>query len=75
MVRFVGYEACDIVPTKWVTVHGVEGDKVAVWYPDCHSNYPKKCLNLVRAAGEPDKATSKIYIVKVLYLTGMLCVN
>ena len=24
---------------------------------------------------EPDKATSKIYIVKVLYLTGMLCVN
>lgn len=77
VVRFIGYDESDIVPTKWLTLEETEGDTVGVWYPDCHADYPEKCLKLVRAAKEPDRATSKVYMVKLMYTTGlrMLCAS
>ena len=70
VVQFVGYDTCDIVPTSWITVEDGEDDTVKSWYPSFSITHPKKCLQLVRAAGPPDQNNAHQYDVKMMYLTG-----
>ena len=65
----MGFESCDVVPTEWVTLEIGDGEIVGVWYPNCHVSQPSKCLQLVKSAKPPNKAESKLYEVKLLYLT------
>ena len=58
-----------VVPTEWVTLEIGDGKIVGVFYPNCHVSQPSKCLQLVKSAKPPNKAESKLYEVKLLYLT------
>ena len=75
VVKFVGYDTCDVVPTAWISVEDVvdaDDDTVRAWYPNCNISKPNKCLQLVKAGGPVDRAHSSQYDVKMMYLTGNL---
>ena len=69
VVRFIGFEACDVVPTQWITLEIGDGEIVGVWYPNCHVSQPRKCLQMVKAGLPPNKTDSKLYEVKMLHLS------
>ena len=73
VVKFVGYDSCDIVPTSWISAEKGDDDTVRSWYPTCHITHPKKCLQLAKAGGPADVANSHKYDVTMLYLTGVYC--
>ena len=60
VVKFVGYDSCDIVPTSWISVEEGDDDTVKSW-------------QLAKAGGPADVANSHKYDVKMLYLTGVDC--